>query len=152
MFKRDLIEACGVVRFLLASPAIVDYFQHAQYDPASCISCLRALGEMGADPDGWLILPALQHKDWRVRAVAARAAVTVSGAYSQLFELLGDASYHVRMNAASSLLACGVEGRAMLEQGLASHDRFVRDYPAICSRSTDRCWTLLHFCSLRGNS
>jgi len=127
MFKRDLIEACGVVRFLLASPAIVDYYQQTQHDPASSISCLRALGEMGADPEGRWILPAFSHKDWRVRAVAARAAVTVSGGYSQLFELLGDASYHVRMNAASSLLAFGVEGRAMLEQGLASNDRFVRD-------------------------
>lgn len=127
IFKRDLIEACGVVRFLSVSPAIVGYYHQTQHDPASCISCLRALGEMGGDPDGCLILPAFRHSDWRVRAVAARAAVTVSGAYHQLFELLGDTSYHVRMNAASSLQAFGIEGRAMLEQGLASHDRFVRD-------------------------
>lgn len=127
IFKRDLIEACGVVRFLLVSPAIVDYYHHTQHDPASSISCLRSLGEMAADPEGRLILPAFSHADWRVRAVAARAAVTVSGAYRQLFELLGDASYHVRMNAASALAAFGAEGRQMLEQGLASHDRFVRD-------------------------
>lgn len=128
IFKRDLIEACGGCRFLLASPAIVNYFQYAQHDPACVISCLRALGEMGGDPDGRLILPALGHADWRVRAVAARAAMSVSGAYRRLFELLGDASYQVRMNAASALVAFGAEGRALLEEsGLASQDRFVRD-------------------------
>jgi len=135
IFKRDLIEACGGIRFLLASPAIVGYFHQAQHDPASVISCLRALGEMGADPDGRLILPALAHADWRVRAVAARAAVTVTGAYRQLFKLLSDTSYQVRMNAASALVAFGAEGRALLEeQGLTSHDRFVRDISAYMLR------------------
>lgn len=127
LFKRDLIEACGVAGFTPAIALIQQFYERSNSDPANCISCLRALGTMQADPEGTLIFPALMHPDWRIRAVAARAAASVKGAYEHLRHLLGDGNYHVRMNAAMALGSQGEAGRVELEYGLTSQDRFVRD-------------------------
>lgn len=130
LFKRDLIEACGSARFMPMVPMIRDICRVSDNDPAVQITCLRALGELGGDPLGELTIPALDNPDWRIRAVAARAAAQSPEAATRLGELLCDSNYHVRMNAATALGAMGNRGRAVLQRGLASADRFARDISA----------------------
>lgn len=126
--KRDLVEACGAAGLTASKELLMARYSQFSQESTLKIAFLRAIGSLGGDLEGDLTRPALLDPDWRVRAVAARyAAVSVEAVVVSLTNLLGDSSYHVRINAARSLGAAGEKGRAILGLQLNSEDRFVRD-------------------------
>lgn len=138
--KKDFIEACGSLELLEASEVIVEYCRHSSR-PEMSMSCIRAAGRlvaaMGAEQGHvhgvtrlWqeVIIPGLEDKDWRVRAVAAGAAAACPDiAIPHLKTLLHDANYHVRVNAGKALSASGPAGLAALSHEIGSDDRFARE-------------------------
>ena len=128
LLKRDIIEACGSVGLHLASRTIVDFFFSSDRYPAIKIACMRALGRLRCPEFSGVVATALFHEDWRVRAQAALAASRCSeSSIPHLRNLLYDDFYHVRINAARSLLKLGDKGLALLRSEMNSEDPFVRD-------------------------
>ncbi|RJQ46911.1 MAG: HEAT repeat domain-containing protein [Nitrospiraceae bacterium] len=127
ILKRDLIEACGVSGLKEAAGLIIGYFSSHQHDSLMKIACLRGLGALGSLNAG-IIMNNLTDKDWRVRAVAAKASHTPEDTViSELQKLLYDPVYIVRINSARALSRSGTKGSLILERERNSEDRFVRD-------------------------
>lgn len=128
LVKRDFIEACGGAGFAEAEPLVVACARRFESLPEMRIACLRSLQKIGgASLDGFVVA-GLRDQDWRVRAVAAKAVENCSDLVIEpLDQALGDANYHVRLNAAVSLAHKGAAGRAALDRQRASRDRFVRE-------------------------
>lgn len=128
LLKRDMVEACGSARLREASRLLVDFFYDFDDHPAVRIAAVRALGRLESPELGGVITAALFHKDWRIRAQAAKAAFSWGEkAVSHLWNLLYDDVFFVRINAAQSLSRIGEKGVALLEKELTSDDPFVRD-------------------------
>lgn len=139
--RKDLIESCGSAKFVESVGSVIDYFERHQNVPEIRIACIRASGRIADSLVATdrasdipivlvrdVIIPALSDRDWRVRAVAAGAAVVCGGqAIPLLVQLLYDKVYYVRINAGRALAEIGQEGRAALLAEAASTDRFVRD-------------------------
>ncbi len=129
LVKRDMIEACGSAGLHEAERTINDYFSDYRNDVLMKVACIRALGRIADSGLCDAILTGLGDTDWRVRAVSARAA-SICPAYAlepQLFKLLYDSIYFVRINAAKTLARLGNNGLSALKIELNSQDRFVRD-------------------------
>jgi len=128
LLRRDIIEACGSSGLHLASRMIVDFFFSSERLPAIKIACMRALGRLRCPEFSGVVAAALFHEDWRVRSQAALAASRCSeSSIPHLRNLLYDDFYHVRINAARSLLQLGDKGLALLRSEMNSKDPFVRD-------------------------
>ena len=135
LLKRDLVEACGAKNFREAAPKIRQLSFEYREEPMVQIACLRAIGSLGGDRDGELTRLSLSDLDWRVRAVAAKYAhLGPDSLLSRLAELLSDADYYVRLNAALALKGKGEEGHALLHQHLLKSDDVGRDICAYVLR------------------
>jgi hypothetical protein len=125
--KRDLIAACGVAGLDESAGSIEACFKHYHDDSLMKIACIRALGAMG-HLDEKIALQGLSDRDWRVRAVAARATCRDGQeVLKSLKECLYDPVYVVRINAARKLAHLGKAGLALLANERYSRDPFVRD-------------------------
>jgi hypothetical protein len=128
LVKRDFIEACGGARLTESLPLIVSGARRFEKLPEMRIACLRSLQKLGSEELDSFIVAGLRDEDWRVRAVAAKSVELCSDVViDPLEQALGDANYHVRLNAALSLAHKGAAGRAALDRQRASRDRFVRE-------------------------
>ncbi len=129
LIKRDLIDACGSSGFYEAEKTINDYFTDYSSEALMKIACIRALGRIADSGVCETILTGLGDKDWRVRAVSARAASICPDYASrpQLLRLLYDSVFFVRINTAKTLGQLGDNGLSALKKEINSQDRFVRD-------------------------
>jgi HEAT repeat protein len=129
LLLRDVVEACGFCRFTEGRPYILGVLADHGEIPQIRMACLRALGQIGGEGAEERILSCLSDADTGVRAVAARSAegCTTEATVPLLTHLLGDSSYHVRINAAASLSRLGDAGSAVLRTGIGNPDPFVRD-------------------------
>ncbi|MEY4762959.1 MAG: hypothetical protein RLZZ200_2815 [Pseudomonadota bacterium] len=99
-------------------------------DPATNLTlrltAIRAIGRL--QPDHPLLESALRDASWEARAVAAGHLHSArEGALEGLRISLRDPNFHVRRNAADSLLRLGEPGVVVLKDMLDSDDRFARD-------------------------
>ena len=128
LVKRDLVEACGAAGFHESLPLIISCASRFQELPEMRIACLRSLQKIGSTELDSFIVSGLRDEDWRVRAVAAKSVELCSDlVIAPLEQALGDAHYHVRLNAALSLARKGAAGLVALERQRTSRDRFVRE-------------------------
>lgn len=128
LLKRDIIESCGKMGFTPCVPLILDAFHHYRDITEMRITTLRALGGLSTSSLCEVIIPALTDPDWRVRMVASRSANLCSDKCVPYLEnLMRDKNYHVRINAAKTLLTLGEQGKAALNRALGGTDRFARD-------------------------
>lgn len=138
LVMRDFIEACGNAGLVEAEPLIASWGARYAHSPEMRIACLRSRQLLGGEGLDLVVLAALGDEDWRVRAVAAKTVDKCSDAVIPALEYaLGDAQYHVRVNAAVSLSHKGEKGRAALKRQSGSTDRFVREVSRYVMRESD---------------
>jgi HEAT repeat protein len=126
--RKEAVEACGAAGLVEAADEIVRIYDTFRADPLMRITCTRALGRLGAAEGFRVIREGLMDEDWRVRAIAAKAApVCGPEVVPQLNALLYDRVYIVRMNAAEALSCLGEQGAWILSREVESPDSFVRD-------------------------
>lgn len=126
--KKDIISACGAIRFASSAGVIKRYYESFQDSPEMKIVCIRALENIGDTSIQAIIEASLRDEDWRVRAVAAKNAEVCSDTIIDALEsALKDRSYYVRINAAQALAKLGDKGMAVLARLTGSSDNFARD-------------------------
>jgi hypothetical protein len=128
LLKRDILQACGEEQLLGAQETILDAYQRFADVPEMRIACIRALERLAVPFLTGLIADCLKDPDWRLRAAAAKEAYfCANGIVEPVRGALYDENYHVRINAAESLIRLGEQGQQALVAETRSADRFVRD-------------------------
>lgn len=128
LLKRDVVQACGEELFTRAQEEIRQTGERHADQPEMRIATIRALERLAVPYLTELITASLRDPDWRIRAAAAKDAhLCANGIVTPVRGALYDASYHVRINAAHSLVRLGEAGLQALVAETRSSDRFVRD-------------------------
>ena len=125
LLTRDMVEAAGKERLEVARPTIAAFYRESG-DPVMRVACLRALGHLDALSDS--LGEALLDDDWRIRAVAARYGWQGGAAAVPLMKLgMRDENYHVRLNAALTMMRLGAPGFQALCEEVEGPDTFARE-------------------------
>lgn len=93
------------------------------------IASMNALGKLNDLFAVKIILDALSHPSWQLRATACRiiGEMCIKGAAYRLIPLLKDSNYYVRKNAANALVGLGKLGITAMLAYLDVDDRYARD-------------------------
>ncbi|HET9122036.1 MAG TPA: HEAT repeat domain-containing protein [Acidiferrobacteraceae bacterium] len=125
LLTRDMIEAAGKERLEAARPTIAAFYRQSG-DAVMRVACLRALGHLEALGDK--LGEALLDDDWRIRAVAARYGWQGGPSAVPLMKLgMRDENYHVRLNAAQTMIRLGPSGLQALCEEVEGPDTFARE-------------------------
>jgi len=93
------------------------------------IASMNAIGMLNDLFAVKIILDALTHSEWQLRAVACRiiGEMSLKGAAYRLIPLLKDSNFYVRKNAANALVSLGKLGITAILAYLDVNDRYARD-------------------------
>lgn len=135
ILKRDMIDTCGEALLHSSRDVVMDYLVSFENVPEMKITCLRALGKMGDVKVGEALRKGIKSEDWRIRVTATKYAYVCAQAYESLVgvldnlrEALYDENFHVRLNAATSLMKIGTKGILILkEEAAKSLNRFTKE-------------------------
>lgn len=125
--KKSMIEACGSSMLFYAKDVILDYYKTFQNNPYIKITCIRSLGKMSIPEVCSIVKEALYDEKWEIKAVACKYAFLCPHLYPILSDLLEDANFYVRRNAALTL-AESDEGLKILKEKLFNtSDKYTKD-------------------------
>lgn len=126
--SKSIAIACLGLTRVTEAYGIIESFSNNE-DKNIRIQVAKALGQIKEPATLKTLIAGMQDTEWEVRAMSAQALRNFSqaDALSALENSLGDASYWVRFNCASSLMHAGDPGIVILKKNMNNQDRFIQD-------------------------
>lgn len=125
--KKSMIEACGTSMLFSSKDVILNYYKTFQNNPYIKITCIRSLGKMSVPEVCDIVEEAFYDEKWEVKAIACKYAFLCPHLYPILADLLEDANFYVRKNAALALAESEEGLKILKEKLLNTSDKYTKD-------------------------